>query len=233
MQVGRHGRSVAEVAEDLGCAWHTLMDAVALYGAVLIAEPARFGDVTAVGLDETLFGRFGPLRTQAWSTQIVDVQRDQLLDVVAGRDSAAPCAWFAARPAPWRQRIRWATLDLSNSYRAVFDTMLPAPVQVADPFHVVRVANTALDECRRQVQNETLGHRGRKTDPLYRCRRMLQMADERLTDAGRERLRGLLAAGEVRITWHAKEVVRQTYSHQDPDVAAAWVDDITRDFTDA
>ena len=114
--------------------------------------------------------------------------------------------------------------------------MLPAAVQVADPFHVVRVANTALDECRRRVQNETLGHRGRKDDPLYRCRRMLQMADERLTDRGRERLRGLLAAGDpagdVRMTWHAKEVVRQTYDHHDPELAAAWVDDIGRDFTD-
>jgi|GEM_PF-4150696 len=25
-----------------------------------------------------------------------------------------------------------------------------------------------LDECRRRVQNETVGHRGRKDDPLYR-----------------------------------------------------------------
>ena len=34
------------------------------------------------------------------------------------------------------------------------------------------VANSKLDECRRRVQNETLGHRGRKDDPLYRCRRL-------------------------------------------------------------
>lgn len=236
LQVGRHGRAVSEVAEDLACDWHTVMDAVAIYGEVLLGDPKRFGTVVAVGLDETLFARVGPYRTQLWSTQIVDVQRGQLLDIVPGRDSVAPCAWFAARPQVWRDAIKWATLDLSNSYRAVFDTMLPDAVQVADPFHVVRVANTALDECRRRVQNETLGHRGRKDDPLYRCRRMLQMADERLTDHGRERLRGLLdagdPAGDVRMTWHAKEVVRQTYDHHDPDLAEAWVDDIGRDFTD-
>lgn len=39
--------------------------------------------------------------------------------------------------------------------------------------------------------------------------------------------------GEVRLCWHAKEVVRQTYDHTDPDLAAAWVDDICRDFADA
>lgn len=236
VQVGRHGRAVAEVADDLCCDWHTVMDAVIIYGTVLIDDPDRFGDVCAVGLDETLFARHGPYRTLAWSTQIVDVAGGQLLDVVAGRDSSAPCAWFAARPQQWRDGIGWATLDLSASYRTVFDTMLPHATQVADPFHVIRVANTALDECWRRVQNETLGHRGRADDPLYRCRRLLTRADERLTVGGRQRLVGLLDAGdphgEVRLTWHAKEVVRQTYEHTDADLAAAWVDDIGRDFTD-
>jgi transposase len=166
LQVGRHGRSVAEVASDLQCDWHTVMHAVALYGTPLIDDPDRFGAVCAVGLDETLFARVGPFRRQLWSTQIVDVAAGQLLDIVPGRDSTAPCAWFAARSEAWRAGIGWATLDLSASYRTVFDTMLPDAVQVADPFHVVRVANTALDECRRRVQNETIGHRGRKPDPL-------------------------------------------------------------------
>jgi Transposase len=118
----------------------------------------------------------------------------------------------------------------------VFDTMLPKAVQVADPFHVVRLGNTALDECRRRVQNETVGHRGRKDDPLYRARRRLVMAVERLTVDGMERLRGLLEAGdphrEVWFAWNAKEVVRQIYDHTDAELAAAWVAEIARDFTD-
>ena len=61
-----------------------------------------------------------------------------------------------------------------------------------DPFHLVRLANQKLDECRRRVQNQTLGHRGRKIDPLYRARRLLTRADERLDDNGRSRLLGLL-----------------------------------------
>src|SRR5690606_33869535 len=129
---------------------------------------------------------------------------------------------------------RWATLDLSNSYRSVFDTMLPRAVQVADPFHVVKLANEAVDECRRRVQNETLGHRGHKEDPLYRARRRLVMAAERLTDEGRDKLIGLLRAGdphqEVWFAWNAKEVVRQIYDHTDERLAAEWVDAIGRDF---
>jgi len=114
--------------------------------------------------------------------------------------------------------------------------MLPHAVQVAGPFRVVRVVNTALDQCRRRVQNETVGHRGHKPDPLYRARRLLTRAGERLPDERRERLVGLLAAGdpkgEVRLTWHAKEAVRQIYDHRPPTVAEAWVDESIHDLAD-
>ena len=83
-------------------------------------------------------------------------------------------------------RIAWATLDLSGPYRASSTPWLPGAVQVADPFHVVKHPNAKLDESRRRVQNETLGHRGRKYDPLYRIRRLLTKADERLEEHGRE-----------------------------------------------
>ena len=54
----------------------------------------------------------------------------------------------------------------AGPYRADFGAMVPGMTQVADPFHVVRHANAKLDECCRRVQNETLGHRSRKGDPL-------------------------------------------------------------------
>lgn len=67
-------------------------------------------------------------------------------------------------------------------------------------------AGSKLDECRRRVQNETMGHRGRKDDPLYRARRLLTKAHEDLDERGGTKLMGLLEAGdprgEVRMTWH-------------------------------
>lgn len=79
VQVGRHGRSVADVAADLGCGWHAVMDAVGAVGEQLVNHPNRIGAVTASGLDETLFARVGRFRRQSWSTQIVDVRLGQLL----------------------------------------------------------------------------------------------------------------------------------------------------------
>jgi transposase len=178
-------------------------------------------------LDETLFARVGPWRRQSWSTSIVDVEAGRLLDVVPGRSTVEPCKWLAARGQAWLANIRRATLDLSGPYGAVFDTMVPDATQVADPFHLIKLANTKLDECRRRVQNETMGHRGRKDDPLYRARRLLTKAHERLDDRGDAKLAGLLAAGdargEVRMAWHAKEVVRSIYDIPDPQVAAEFV----------
>ena len=150
----------------------------------------------ALGLDEILPWRRGRFRTKAWATDIVDVGRGQLLDIVAGRSAKAPTQWLLDRPRSWLEQIRWGVLDLSGPYRAAFDAALPDAGQVADPFCVVRLANTALDDVRRRVQNQTLGHRGRKHDPLYRARKLLVSASENITDAGRTRLRGLLDDGD-------------------------------------
>ena len=237
IQVGRRARSVNEVAQELGCDWHTVNDTVVAYGeALLDADEERIGEVSALGLDEVLMVRTGPSHRQHFSTQIVDVRAGQLLDVVPGRGSAEPIAWLAEQTSAFRERIEYGTLDLSGPYRRVFEIMVPGATLVADPFHLVKLANTKLDECRRRVQNETLGHRGRKSDPLYRCRRLLTKAKERLGDAGHEKLTGLLRAGDphgdVATLWEAKEAVRELYAHADAALALEWVTQLGGDLQD-
>ena len=46
------------------------------------------------------------------------------------------------------------------------------------------------------MQNATLGHRGRKADPLYRVRKLLLMASELINDDNRAKLLGRLVAGD-------------------------------------
>ena len=236
-QVGRFARSVNEVAIELGCGWRTVNHAVITYGeALLEADEGRFGQVAALGLDEVLMVRIGPFHHKHFSTQIVDVRAGQLLDVVPGRSSVEPMAWLAEQGRAFRDGIEFGTLDLSGPYRRVFEIMVPNATMVADPFHVTKLANTKLDECRRRVQNETLGHRGRRDDPLYRGRRLLTMAKERLGEKGHEKLTGILRAGDptgdVATLWQAKEAVRELYSHGDPDLALDWVTELGRDLQD-
>ena len=236
LQVGGGGRAVSDVAAELGASWHAINDAVIAYGqALLDADHDRVGQVSALGVDEVLFARIGEWRTQAWSTSIVDVGSGQLLDVIGGRSSGGLCDWLTAQPEGWLDAIRWAVLDLSGPWRLAFDTMLPTAAQVADPFHLVKLANQRVDEVRRRVQNDTMGHRGRKNDPLYRCRRLLTKADERLDEKGRTKLLGLLAAGdpkgEVRMAWHA---MRRSgdLAIDDPDDAVEFVARLGHDLQD-
>jgi hypothetical protein len=62
-------------------------------------------------------------------------------------------------------------------------------------------------------------------------------ADERLTESGRTKLVGLLAAGdpkgEVRMAGHANEVVRRIYIHADPALAVGHVERLGWDIQDA
>jgi transposase len=235
-QIGQAGRAMSDVANELGCDWHTINNTIHAFGTPLLDDPERIGEVTALGLDETLFFKQGRWKRQRWATSIVDVARGVLLDMVEGRNATAPCEWLDQRERAWLDAIKYAALDLSGPYRLVFDTMIPDAVQVADPFHVVKLANQALDEVRRRVQNETLGHRGHKDDPLYRCRRLLTKAEERLDEKGHSKLMGLLEAGdprgEVRTAWHAKELVRQLYIHTDHKVGLEWVTTLAADLLD-
>jgi hypothetical protein len=71
---------VSEVAADLDCDWHTVMDAVVVYGTPPIDDPHRFGPVIAVRLDETLFARGRPVPPAA----VVDSDRRRHPRPVAG-----------------------------------------------------------------------------------------------------------------------------------------------------
>jgi len=72
--------------------------------------------------------------------------------------------------------------DLHEPFRAALAAHLPNATAVADAFHVVAVGTRVVDRTRRRVRQETLGHRGHKDEPLYRSRKLLTMAAERLDE---------------------------------------------------
>ena len=232
-QVGRGGRPVSDVAGDLGCDWHTVNDAVLRYGEALLADSTRFGDVNYLGLDETAFLRQAPYYQTQFTTSIVDVGNGQLLDVVPGRGGKEPTTWLKNQGDAWLKKVQAGALDLSSPYRKVFNDTLPHATLVADKFHVIKHANAKLDECRRRVQSEQLGHRGRKDDPLYRIRRLLTKAHERVDEKGHEKMRGLLDAGdplgEVADCYTAKEAVRELYSFTNFELADTWINELIAD----
>jgi len=109
-------------------------------------------------------------------------------------------------------------MDGFTGFKTAAAEELPDAVAVMDPFHVVRLAGDALDRCRRRVQQDLHGHRGRSGDPLFSSRRMLHTGTDLLTDKQHLRLQALFGADEhveVEATWAVYQAMIAAYREPD------------------
>ena len=186
--VGEEARSVASLARWLGVSWATVMSAVRDYGTPLVDDPGRVEDVSSLGIDETAFLKANPEHPTMYVTGLVDLERRVLIDMIEGNRAIDVSRWLSSKDEDFLAGIATVACDLHEGYRSGLHPHLDHARQVADPFHVVAAANRCVDHVRRRVQNELLGHRGRKDDPLYKIRRVLLTGAERLNDRGVDRM---------------------------------------------
>jgi transposase len=216
--------TVARVAEGLGVAWNTANDAVLAEGKrVLIDDETRFDGVTAIGVDEHVWRH--TRRGDKYVTVIIDLTGiragtgpARLLDMIEGRSKQAFKTWLAERPEAWRQGVEVVAMDGFTGFKTAAAEELPDAVAVMDPFHVVRLAGDALDQCRRRVQQAIHGHRGYKDDPLYSARRTLHTGAGLLTDKQKDRLANIFATDEhveVEATWGIYQQMISAYRQPD------------------
>ena len=216
--------SMARVADALGVSWNTANTAVLAEGRrMLINDPRRFDGVAVIGVDEHVWRH--TRRGDKYVTVIIDLTpvrdktgRARLLDMVEGRSKQVFKTWLAERPKDWHDQVEVVAMDGFSGFKTATSEELPEAVAVMDPFHVVRLAGDALDECRRRVQLATCGHRGRKTDPLYRARRTLHTGIDLLTDKQKTRLKALFANddhAQVEATWTIYQRIVAAYRHPD------------------
>ena len=217
--------TVARVAEGLDVSWNTANDAVLAEGKrVLINDSARFDGVTTIGVDEHVWRH--TRRGDKYVTVIIDLTGPRagtgtarLLDMVEGRSKSVFKTWLAERDQAWRDRVEVVAMDGFTGFKTATTEELPDAVAVMDPFHVVRLAGDALDRCRRRVQQDLHGHRGRSGDPLYSVRRTLHTGTSLLTDKQKTRLDVLFADDQhvlVEVTWAAYQRMITAYREPDP-----------------
>ena len=141
----------------------------------------------------------------------------RLLDLVPGRSGTVYKDWLTAREPVFRDGIQVATLDPFQGYKNAIDDQLEDATCVLDAFHIVKLATSAVDEVRRRIQQQTLGHRGRRGDPLYGIRNLLRAGRERLTHRQQKRLHTAFAAHEdhvaVEVAYQCAQDVRDMF-HQ-------------------
>lgn len=91
----------------------------------------------------------------------------RLLDFVPRRSGKAYADWLKDRGTGFSAGIKTAALDPFPGYANAIRDELPEAITVLEAFHVMKLGSAMVDEVRRRVQQETVGHRGRKGDPLW------------------------------------------------------------------
>lgn len=191
--------SVKAVAKALGVGWD-LAWRIAKEGCQqLTCDNHRFTGVTVIGVDEHRWSHDLFCQGGGYVTVIVDMTKDpdnpnapaRLLDVVEGRSNEVLTRWMAQRPEWFRQQVEVVAMDGFTGYATWAKQQFPQAVRVMDPFHVARLAGDKVTKCRRRLQQETYGRRGRKNDPLYKNRLTLLTSMRFLTEKKAKRLEEL------------------------------------------
>ena len=226
-QLRREHATVHGIARQLGTSWKTVWRAVEPELERLAADESRFENVTTLGVDEHIWHHVDPRkRGPKELTGMVDLSRDadgktraRLLDLVPGRSGKAYASWLAERGEAFRQNVKVAALDPFAGYKTAIDDQLEDATAVLDAFHVVKLGTAAVDEVRRRVQQDTLGHRGRTGDPLYGIQTILRAGAENLTEKQRTRLAAAIEADpahdEVFVAWQCAQQLRSAYHAKD------------------
>jgi transposase len=203
-QVRKENASIRGLARQLSVSWDTVWDAIEPRLEAAAGTKSRFQGVTHLGVDEHTRHhgdqrKWGP----RMMTGMVDLTpgpdgkpRCRLLDLVKGRSGGVYKQWLTDRGEVFTSRVQVATLDPFHGYKNAIDDELEDAIAVLDRFHVHQLATGAVDEVRRRVQNETLGHRGRKGDPLYGIRNILRAREHNLTDKQMRRFDKAMAVNE-------------------------------------
>jgi transposase len=92
-------------------------------------------------VDETSFLKANRHHATLYATGLVDLHRSVLIDMVEGNSAGDLRRWSANADPDWLAGIRVVATDLAESFRAGLSPHLDHARRVADPFHVVRVAN--------------------------------------------------------------------------------------------
>ncbi|MGP5265313.1 ISL3 family transposase, partial [Glutamicibacter arilaitensis] len=145
----------------------------------------------------------------------------RLLDMIPGRSKAVFKTWLAERGEAWKNNVEVVAMDGFTGFKSAAAEELPQAVEVLDPFHVVKLGSEALDQARQRVQREQYGRRGRKDDPLYKCRRTLTTGLSLATEKQKQRVEDLFNVAKhepVQLVWSVYQRMVDAYRQKKPEI---------------
>jgi transposase len=107
--------------------------------------PATKGSVRVVGIDDWAW-----VKGRTYGTLIVDLERRQVVDVLADRSAASTAPWFSQHP-----EVEIVSRDRCGIYARVATQGAPQARRVADRFHLLQNLRAAVERqaSRTQIPN--------------------------------------------------------------------------------
>lgn len=149
-QALRH--TFVDVAESIGVDEGTVRHIFAAYQKrqqqqIVLVAPSQIG-IDEVKIDGAMRG------------VIVDMEHHRILDILPDRKKMTVLHFLLHLEG--KESVKWVTMDMWKSYLDVVHQALPQARVAVDKFHVVRLANRALEAVRRRIR-KALSDKQRKT----------------------------------------------------------------------
>ncbi|MGH9003517.1 MAG: ISL3 family transposase, partial [Acidimicrobiia bacterium] len=199
-------------------------EAVARIVIVVVAEEindARLDELYRIGVDEV-----SHRKGHRYLTIVADHDRaGAVVWARPGRDATTLEAFYDELGEDRTARLEAVSLDMGGAYKAATDAKAPEARQCVDPFHVIKLANEAIDKTRRWAWNLHRGEGLRSARWVKRTRWALLKDPAALKDSQIEVLHELRRQRSVLYRcWQLKEGLRDLYRLADPADAPAHLD---------
>jgi transposase len=207
-----------QITRLLRVGWSTVGQIVARVVADHLDE-RRLQGLVAIGCDEISYRR-----GQRYLTSVVDHATGAIVWCAQGRN-AKTLQGFFDELGDRRSSIRAVSIDMAGGYEKAIREAIPDAEIAFDPFHVVRLAQRAVDQVRRDEWNAHDRSRTKTGKWIKNTRWSLLKSPEKQT------VRQLALLGEVQQAnkpmfraFLLKEELRLLYHLEDPTVAPAHLD---------
>lgn len=199
-------------------------EAVARIVVSVVAEEiddARLEGLYRIGVDEISYRR-----GHQFLTVVADHDRDgAVVWAGEGRDAKTLERFYDELGEERTARLAAVSLDMGGAYEKATRTKAPQARQCVDPFHLVKLANAAVDKTRRWAWNLHRGEKLASARWVKRTRWALLKDPAHLKDSQVEVLWELRRQRSVLYRcWQLKEGIRDLYRLADPANAPAHLD---------
>ena len=98
-----------------------------------------------IAVDEFYFSRKA---RKKYALMILSLDKGYVIDLHSNREKHSLLSYFRSIPSNERDQVQYISIDLFDNYRQVAYTCFPKAKVCADPFHVIKLINKALDDVR-------------------------------------------------------------------------------------